>query len=187
MVAQAVAAEENPLIVAVGEAAFEIWLEFGRATLDVPRSVAVLRTEQILNRLPVRRGASGYSQFMQGVEHLARAIRVAAEVRGLRPAAVRILHGEEFLESGTDVPVGPFETQQLHDPITLGRGVTRSGCFLGGMPGALPSAWTTSGLRNFRAQGVCQVDGRVPAEAAGFFSIACTPGERGVYFGGGWG
>jgi uncharacterized protein (TIGR03437 family) len=33
--------------------------------------------------------------------------------------------------------------------------------------------------------GVYQVDWRVPAEAAGFFSISCTPGEGGAYFGGG--
>jgi uncharacterized protein (TIGR03437 family) len=33
--------------------------------------------------------------------------------------------------------------------------------------------------------GVYQVDWRVPAAAAGFFSVGCTLGERGVYFAGG--
>ena len=83
----------DPLIVLVGETALEVRLDLHRAALHVPRPVVLLRPHEEGGATLEGRILGRHAKLPKRVQHLTGRIRVAVEVRRLRPSAVATLEG----------------------------------------------------------------------------------------------
>ena len=83
---------------AVWEAALEVDLRGQRARVHEPRAIRELRVEQVAHAALIRRRLRGNTRFVQRHQHLAGGIGVTGAVVELRPAAVRLLRGEQGVD-----------------------------------------------------------------------------------------
>ena len=105
----------DPLMVAVGEAAFEVRLERVRVCLDIPASIGKLCLEQPGDALLIgRRGWFHIGSGMKSVEGEAGGVSVRRHIRELRPASIAVLAGEEIIDRRFDGRLGGGETDQAH-------------------------------------------------------------------------
>ena len=80
----------------------EIRLECERATFHKPRSVFLLRIEQVLHAALVRRIGCGQARGSQRKQRPACGVRTAAHRRQIGPAAIRPLRSQKILHAALD-------------------------------------------------------------------------------------